>query len=223
MGGHEEANAFPVSDRCRDCIEKENRGTSMGFAALMTDTVSVLKQNGQTFEGIKASVQTDKVFIQGNEPLIEIGDLIRRKMSNGGEETFRVLDPGFHEKFHSIPAGYQMRVVKLGVPEAAQAVQSITYNISGHNARINQNSVDNSTNVVTVNPDAVELLSALRNELARMDLSPDQRKDASDLLDTAEAQIQGGKPSKPVLSAVLKALPNAANIAAIVSALLSMF
>lgn len=189
----------------------------------MTDTVSVLKQNGQTFEGIKASVQSDKIFIQGTEPLIEIGDLIRRKMSNGAEEAFRVLDPGFHEKFHSIPAGYQMRVVKLGVPEAAKAIQNITYNITGHNARINQNSVDNSTNVVSVNPDVVELLVALRNEISRMDLSPEQMRAASELLDTAEAQIQGGKPSKPVLSAVLKALPHAANVTAIVSSLLSMF
>ena len=195
----------------------------MGFAALMTDTVSVLKQNGQTFEGIRASVQSDKIFIQGTEPLIEIGDLIRRKMSNGAEETFRVLDPGFHEKFHSIPAGYQMRVVKLGVPEAAKAIQNITYNIAGHNARINQNSVDNSTNVVSVNPDIVELLVALRSEISRMDLSPEQMRSASELLDTAEAQIQGGKPSKPVLSAVLKALPHAANVTAIVSSLLSMF
>ena len=195
----------------------------MGFAALMTDTVSVLKQNGQTFEGIRASVQSDKIFIQGTEPLIEIGDLIRRKMSNGAEETFRVLDPGFHEKFHSIPAGYQMRVVKLGVPEAAKAMQNITYNITGHNARINQNSVDNSTNVVSVNPDVVELLAALRSEISRMDLSPEQMRSASELLDTAEAQIQGGKPSKPVLSAVLKALPHAANVTAIVSSLLSMF
>ncbi len=195
----------------------------MGFAALMTDTVSFLKQNGRTFEGIKASVQSDKIFIQGTEPLIEIGDLIRRKMSNGAEETFRVLDPGFHEKFHSIPAGYQMRVVKLGVPEAAKAIQNITYNITGHNARLNQNSVDNSTNVVSVNPDVVELLVALRNEISRMDLSPEQMRAASELLDTAEAQIQGGKPSKPVLSAVLKALPHAANVTAIVSSLLSMF
>ncbi len=195
----------------------------MGFAALMTDTVSVLKQNGQTFEGIRASVQSDKIFIQGTEPLIEIGDLIRRKMSNGAEETFRVLDPGFHEKFHSIPAGYQMRVVKLGVPEATKAIQNITYNITGHNARINQNSVDNSTNVVSVNPDVVELLVALRSEISRMDLSPEQMRSASELLDTAEAQIQGGKPSKPVLSAVLKALPHAANVTAIVSSLLSMF
>ena len=195
----------------------------MGFDTLLTDTVSVLKQDGERFEGIKAAVDSDKISIMRSDILIETGDLVSRKMSNGAEETFRVLDPGFHEKFHSIPAGYQMRVVKLGVPEAAKAIQNITYNITGHNARINQNSVDNSTNVVSVNPDVVELLVALRNEISRMELSPEQMRAASELLDTAEAQIQGGKPSKPVLSAVLKALPHAANVAAIVSSLLSMF
>ncbi len=195
----------------------------MGFDTLLTDTVSVLKQDGERFEGIKAAVDSDKISIMRSDILIETGDLVSRKMSNGAEETFRVLDPGFHEKFHSIPAGYQMRVVKLGVPEAAKAIQNITYNITGHNARLNQNSVDNSTNVVSVNPDVVELLVALRNEISRMDLSPEQMRAASELLDTAEAQIQGGKPSKPVLSAVLKALPHAANVTAIVSSLLSMF
>ena len=153
----------------------------MSFSDLMTDTVSVLKQNGDLFEGIKASVQSSKIFIDGAKPLIEIGDLIRRKMSNGGEETFKVLDPGFHEEFHGIPAGYQMQVVKLGVPEAARLVQNITYNVSGHNARINQNSVDNSHNVVSVNPDAIELLSALRGEISRMRLPADQEREASEL------------------------------------------
>ena len=195
----------------------------MGFDTLLSDTVSVLEQDGQRFEGIKAAVDSDKISIMRSDIPIETGDLVSRKMSNGAEETFRVLDPGFHEKFHSIPAGYQMRVVKLGVPEAAKAMQNITYNITGHNARINQNSVDNSTNVVSVNPDVVELLAALRSEISRMDLSPEQMRSASELLDTAEAQIQGGEPSKPVLSAVLKALPHAANVAAIVSSLLSMF
>lgn len=195
----------------------------MSFSDLMTDTVSVLKQNGDLFEGIKASVQSSKIFIDGAKPLIEIGDLIRRKMSNGGEETFKVLDPGFHEEFHGIPAGYQMQVVKLGVPEAARLVQNITYNVSGHNARINQNSVDNSHNVVSVNPDAIELLSALRGEISRMRLPADQEREASELLDSAEAQIQSGKPSKPVLTALFKALPHAANVAAIASSILSMF
>ncbi len=195
----------------------------MGFAGLMTDTVSILKQNGDLFEGIKASVQSNKIFIEGAQPLIETGDLVRRKMSNGGEETFRVLDPGFHEKFHAIPAGYQMKVLKLGVPEAARNIENITYNVSGHNARINLNSVDNSHNAVSVNPDAVELLSALRGVISGMGLPPDQVREASELLDSAEAQIQSGKPSKPVLSALLNALPHAANVAAIASSILSLF
>ncbi len=195
----------------------------MGFAALMTDTVSILKQNGESFEGIKASVQSDKILIEGAQPFIETGDLVRRKMSNGGEETFSVLDPGFHEKFHAIPAGYQMTVVKLGVPEAAKHTQNITYNVSGHNARINQNSADSSHNIVSVNPDAIELLSALRGEISRMGLTSEQEREVSELLNSAEAQIQSGKPSKPVLSALLKALPHATNVAAIVSSILSMF
>jgi len=195
----------------------------MGFAALLTDTVSVLKQDGTTFDGIKASVQKDKIFIEGSKPLIEIGDLIRRKMSNGAEETFRVLDPGFHERFHGIPAGYQMEVSKLGVPEAASAVQSITYNITGHNARINQNSIDNSSNVVNVNPDVLELMTALRGAVGGLDIPAEEKKAASDLLDAADTQIQSGQPSKPVLSALLKALPHVAQITAIVNSILSMF
>ena len=74
----------------------------MPFKALLTDTVSLIKQDGTTVDGIKASVQTNKIFIQGQKPLIESGDLIQRKMSNGAEETFEVIDPGFHEKFHRV-------------------------------------------------------------------------------------------------------------------------
>ena len=107
--------------------------------------------------------------------------------------------------------------------EAQRAIHQITYNISGNNARVNNHSTDNSHNIVSVNPDAVELLSALRGEISRMGLTSEQEREASELLDSAEAQIQSGKPSKPVLSALLKALPHAANVAAIVSSILSMF
>jgi hypothetical protein len=103
----------------------------MNFQSLLTDSVVLLKKNGITFNEIMASVQKNKIFIHRSDLLIEPGDLIQRKMSNGGEEIFEVIDPGFHEKFHGIPAGYQMDVRKLGLPEAEKAVQSITYNISG--------------------------------------------------------------------------------------------
>ncbi len=98
----------------------------MPFKDLLTDTISLLKNNGERVDNIQSSVQTNKIFIDRSDILIEPGDLIQRNMSNGGEETFQVIDPGFHEEFHRIPAGYQMRVKKLGLPEAKKAIQSIT-------------------------------------------------------------------------------------------------
>jgi hypothetical protein len=66
---------------------------------LLTDRISILKADGLRRDGIPASVQGRKIFIDQAEPLIESADLVVRKMSNGGEETFRVIDPGFHEAF----------------------------------------------------------------------------------------------------------------------------
>lgn len=204
-------------------LYSSKRRLLMGFSSLMTDTVSVLKKDGNRFDGVRASVQSDKIFISGATLLIESGDLIQRRMSNGGEETFEVIDPGFHEKFHSIPAGYQMTVKKLGIPEAKAAVQNITYNIAGHNARINQNSVDNSTNVVNVNPDAIELIAALRSTVERAGLSPEEEHSAVEVIDAVDAQFQSGSPSKPVVAALLAALPHVANVATIITSLRALF
>src|SRR5690606_32571719 len=155
----------PLTKRYQGEIEK------MSFDELLTDTVQVLKQDGQIITNIKSSVQKDKIFIQRSDILIETGDLIQRSMSNGAEETYKVIDPGFHERFHGIPAGYQMDVIKLGLPEAKAAAQHITYNISGTNNRINQNSTDNSINVVSSNTEIQEHLKALRDEIERLCLS----------------------------------------------------
>jgi len=56
----------------------------MMFNLLNTDIVSIFKKDGSKFDEIRASVQRDKIFITGTEPLIESGDLIHRNMSNGG-------------------------------------------------------------------------------------------------------------------------------------------
>lgn len=90
----------------------------MSLSSLMKDTVSLLKKNGEKTDGIKASVQKRKIFIDRSDVLIETGDLIQRKMSNGGEETYEVIDPGFYERHGSIAAHYQMDVKKLGLSEA---------------------------------------------------------------------------------------------------------
>ena len=195
----------------------------MHFDRLLTDKVSVLKADGQRIDDIRAAVQSGRIDIMRSDFLLESGDLILRKASNGAEETYRVLDPGFREKFGAIPAGYGARVANLGIQEAEGAVRSITYNMSGNNARVNHGSVDNSVNVVAGNAEALELLGALRDEIRRLDLGDSERKDAVDLLDATEAQIKSGSPSRVVLSAMLKGLPHAASVATIASAILSLF
>ncbi|RRV17060.1 hypothetical protein [Pseudomonas saudiphocaensis] len=194
----------------------------MSFDELLTDTVQVLKQDGQIITNIKSSVQKDKIFIQRSDILIETGDLIQRSMSNGAEETYKVIDPGFHERFHGIPAGYQMDVIKLGLPEAKAAAQHITYNISGTNNRINQNSTDNSINVVSSNTEIQEHLKALRDEIERLCLSKEEQLASYEVIDAVEAQVESGKPSKAVVKALLNSLPSAGSIASLGSFIISL-
>ena len=194
----------------------------MAFNDLMTDTVNLLKKDGKVISNISSSVQKNKIFIQRSDILIETGDLIQRSMSNGAEETYKVIDPGFHEKLHSIPAGYQMDVIKLGLPEAKTAVQHITYNVSGVNNRFNQNSIDNSVNVVNSNLEVQEHISSLRDEIDKLSLSKEEQQASYEVIDVVEAQFEGGKPSKTVVQTLLNGLPNAGSVATISSFLLSL-
>ena len=192
----------------------------MTFSDMLNDNVTLLKKNGDRVEGIKASVQAKKIFINRSDILIETGDLIQRNMTNGGEETYEVIDPGFHESFHGIEAHYQMTHRKLGLPEAKAAVQSITYHISGPNARVNNHSTDNSVNTVNVNPDVAEHISMLRQEVKRL-LPDHEQKPALEVVDAIEGQFESSAPSKVVVKTLLGALPSAGSIASIGSFLLS--
>lgn len=165
--------------------------------------------------------QKSKIFIQRSDLLVETGDLIQRRMSNGAEETYKVIDPGFHEQFHSIPAGYQMDVQKLGLPEAKSAIQHITYNISGTNNRVNQNSTDNSINIANINPDLQDHINALRDEIKGLGLPQEEELASFEVIDAVETQFKNENPSKTVVKTLLSALPNAASIASIGSFILS--
>ncbi|MDD0813371.1 hypothetical protein PSQ39_01885 [Curvibacter sp. HBC28] len=181
----------------------------MAFNSMMTDTVDLIKKSGEVRQGIKASVQARGIYIVGvpDGLLIEPEDLVRRRMSNGAEETFLVVDPGFHEKFGGIPASYQMKVRKLGLPEAQRAIQHLTVNMNGHAARFNNQSVDNSTNVVTVNTSVFNHLQNLRAEIQKAALKPDEKNAALEIVDAIEDQIDSGKPKKSIMTALLASLP----------------
>lgn len=192
----------------------------MSFHDFMTDDICVRKQNGDLLEGIKASVQSNKIFLYRSDVLIEPRDLIERRASNGAVETFEVTDPGFHEAFHGIKAHYQMSVRKLGLPEAKQRIDSITYNITGHNAHINNHSIDQSTNITNVGTDLREHVEGLRQAIQSL-TDARQKQDALEIVDAVEAQLASPKPSKTVVSTLLKALPHVASIATLASSIIS--
>ncbi len=193
----------------------------MSFESLMRDRVSVLKADGSRTDDLPANVTSTKISIHRSQPLIEPGDLVLRKSSNGAEETYRVIDPNFREAFHGIPARYELKVQKLGLPEARSAVQSITYNVTGSNARINHHSIDNSINTVVGNSSVGEQLAALREAVCSLRLPPGKQQEAIEIADAVGAQFAGGAPKRSIISALLAALPQAANVATIASAILA--
>lgn len=186
------------------------RGVAMGFSSLLTDTVSIIKKNGTRFDGVKASVQKDNIFLQRADILVEPEDLVERKMSNGGTETFEVIDPGFHEQFHSIPAGYQMSVRKLGIPEAKQAAQTIINNLTGPNARVNFGSIDNSSN--SANTTNIKIFEQLRAAISEALHEPE-----SAILLTKLDELQNAVATPTYVSRYKEFMQAAANHMALIS------
>ena len=203
--------------------KNQKREKSMGmFDEFHTDNISIIKSNGQRYDGLKASVQRDKIYFEDSSILVEPRDLIQRNMSNGGVETFEVIDPGFVEAIMDFEANYQMRVRKMGIPEAEKAVRNITYNISGANARVNNHSVDNSINNATINPEVPDLIASLRSELSKLGLSSQERAEFDEVVDEIESQLSTQAPKKTVIKSLLAALPHVETVAAISASIFGM-
>jgi len=192
---------------------------------LNRDKVNLIKQDGSRADGISATVAgSDLIVIKGGKQIIDVGDLLTRKLSNGGEETYQVIDPKYYERTPGASGPhYQLKVKKLGVPEASAAVQSIVYNVSGNNARMNVGSIDNSTNIANINEGVGEQLKVLRKEIANLSLSPTAQAEALEVLDSVEEQFAQGKPKRSVVMALLDSLPKVATVAASVAKIAALF
>ena len=135
----------------------------MPFSSFNVDDIKIIKNNGETIDDIKASVQPEVILINRSDILIEPDDLIQRKMSNGGIETYQVIDPVYYEKSHGIAAHYQIKHKKLGLPEAKKAVQNITVTIHGDNRGNMQVGNDNIMNNSEFNQKFTQLIQEIEN------------------------------------------------------------
>ena len=194
----------------------------MSFSDMMNDQLLLRKQSGKVVEGIKSAVTPDVIITERYDVPIESGDLLVRKLPSGLEETFKIIDPGFYQGMSGLSSGYKISYKKLGIPEAEAAIKNITYNIHGHNARVNNNSTDNSNNVVNINNELSESVEALKAEINRLELSAEEKSEAIEVVSAIEEQCKNERPSKVVVSALIKSLPTAASIASIGSLIVSL-
>jgi hypothetical protein len=160
------------------------------FERMLTDVVTVRTKDGKTFADVRASVQTGKIFTQRTDIPIQPGDEVVRRTPAGIDEVFVVQDPGYHAKFGSIPASYQMAVRRADAPVPMARGGTVIYNLTGPNARFNINSIDSSTNVVSQAPP--ELFETLR--LAIQSGIPAGRAQQELLTTTADLEKEIGKP-----------------------------
>lgn len=158
----------------------------MPFSQLMNDRVTLVKKDGRRFEDLPASVQLGKIFTMNPAIPIEDGDHFERSLPGGTVERYLILDAGFHQKFHSIPAGYQSKVRKeTALPNPGTT--HIVYNLTGPNARVNIQSTDASTNVVNVETSA--LFIALRKTISESIDDPNVSQTISRAVDGMEATV----------------------------------
>ena len=117
------------------------------FRDLMKDRVSIVKADGRRFDDIVANVQPKKIMIIDTSIQVDEGDKVQRVLPNGQTESYLVIESGYHQGMHGIPASYQMEVRKESRIDLDNS--STIYNLHGANSRVNINSSDASVNIVT--------------------------------------------------------------------------
>ena len=142
------------------------------FGRFTTDRVTLVKQDGQRFENLPASVQSGLIVTDNPEIPIEDGDQFERQLPSGIVEVFTVVDSGFQQGLHRIPAHYQSKVRKNTAESPTShrpaAGPQVVYNLIGSNARVNVQSADSSTNVVSV--ESAVLFDGLRGAIQESSL-----------------------------------------------------
>jgi len=84
--------------------------------------IQIVAADGSIRGSTKAIIDGATATIPNATVVIVAGDEIRRKLPNGTEETFEVIDPVFHEKLRVIPAHFQVKIRRKGTFRRAPAV-----------------------------------------------------------------------------------------------------
>lgn len=126
------------------------------FSNLESDTIRVIKADGlQLLKEYKAIVSKNAIQTFDVSIDVEEGDFIERLLSNGKTEKYLISESQYNEGMPpTIPPFYKFKVSNLkSIPISSCVAANNVYHVSGNNARVLNNSVDHSSNVVNISND----------------------------------------------------------------------
>ena len=136
----------------------------MSIGSLLRDRITLVKKDG-TVAAINAaaSVQAKSIIINDSKLAIETDDHILRSLPSGLDEDYIVTNAHYNEG--GSLSHWEISYRRSGA--ALAPTQTIINNISGHNARVNIGSTDNSVNQIGGASDEVftQLIDVLRSQI----------------------------------------------------------
>jgi hypothetical protein len=124
------------------------------FSHFPQSDIDIVAPDGTVRHRTKGLVDAKSVTLPDPSIVIQPGDEIRRRIPSGVEEAFEVVDPVFHERFHGIPAHYQIKVRKKGTFPSGQG-GNYSLHVSGQNARVNIATAPVALNNIKIDRSAV--------------------------------------------------------------------
>lgn len=162
------------------------------FSQFQKDRIKIIKKNGEIYNDIPAGVQTNTIFMNDVSIPIEIGDTICRSLPSGIEERFLVTNPGYSAGLASIKPHYQIKYKREdAIHESENSPNTVIYNVSGPNSRVNIHSQDYSTNHMNSAPN--EIFDGIRTIITKEIKEETERRVLMELAN--KMQSEHGSPS----------------------------
>ena len=162
---------------------------------MLTNDPLILRKADGTVRKFQGRITSGKLMtFDSTLPCVE-GDTVERELPNGQLDRFEILDTGFHQGLPpDIGPHYQMKIRKITqLAQSGPPAGSVTniYNVHGPNARFNNQSVDQSHNVVRIGEDG--LFQKLKEAIQAASTDATQREQL--LVAVDEMSAHAGKPS----------------------------
>ena len=191
--------------------------------ALLQDKVRVHKLDGTHSGELRANVSRNLIVVNRADVPIEEGDTIERQTSYGVTERYVVEEAEFYEKFHGIPAHYQLHVrkqTKLPKPKHDSGPSDSGIHVHGDHNRVLVHSIDESINVMDEHP-VTHTLDLLTQEIEKGVEDEQERDDAKEVLQLVKELVEQNRARPGVVEKLLKSIPVVGKVALLTDKLVS--